>query len=201
MAHLNAYSEGNHCLSRNHGDRRCMFLFKLSQCALFQLEFVSAAYYLWQHMHCKIITRSSHCISHSFTCLRKHKVNDSVCANFQEKRCFSKCTILLINPWAHSECMYIPFLIFTAYITISVKCKLTWVAPRVTLVAYRPGFFHLDHPTSCAFRLRKGNRGKHAKILLFACFLQENIKSSPDKEYMYITVQKSSDTLHFFIFC
>lgn len=64
-----------------------------------------------------------------------------------------------------------------------------------------PGFFHLDHPTSCAFRLRKGNRGKHAKILLFACFLQENIKSSPDKEYMYITVQKSSDTLHFFIFC
>lgn len=64
-----------------------------------------------------------------------------------------------------------------------------------------PGFFHLDHPTSCAFRLRKGNRGKHAKILLFACCLQENIKSSPDKEYMYITVQKSSDTLHFFIFC
>lgn len=127
MAHLNAYSEGNHCLSRNHGDRRCMFLFKLSQCALFQLEFVSAAYYLWQHMHCKIITRSNYCISHSFTCLRKHKVNDSVCANFQEKRCFSKCTILIINPWAHSECMYIPFLIFTAYITISVKCKLTWV--------------------------------------------------------------------------
>lgn len=64
-----------------------------------------------------------------------------------------------------------------------------------------PGFFHLDHPTACAFRLRKGNRGKHAKILLFACCLQENIKSSPDKEYMYITVQKSSDTLHFFIFC
>lgn len=64
-----------------------------------------------------------------------------------------------------------------------------------------PGFFHLDHPTSCAFRLRKGNRGKHAKILLFSCFLQENIKSSPVKEYMYITVQKSSDTLHFFIFC
>lgn len=46
MAHLNAYSEGNQCLSRNPGDRRCVFLFQLSQCALFQLEFVGGAYYL-----------------------------------------------------------------------------------------------------------------------------------------------------------
>lgn len=170
MARLNAYSEGNHCLSRNHGDRRCMFLFKLSQCALFQLEFVSAAYYLWQHMHCKIITRSNHCISHLFTCLRKHKVNDSVYANFQEKRCFSKCTILIINPWAHSECMYIPFLIFTAYITISVKCKLTWVAPRVTLVAYRAWLPSFRSSYILCIQAEKRQQRKARKDFTFCLF-------------------------------
>lgn len=200
MAHLNAYSEGNHCLSRNHGDRRCMFLFKLSQCALFQLEFVSAAYYLWQHMHCKIITRSNHCISHSFTCANiKWMI---VYVQTSRKKDVFQSAPYWSSILGHTVSVCIYRFLFSLLISPSLL-NANWLGLLQESHSWPigPGFFHLDHPTSCAFRLRKGNRGKHAKILLFACFLQENIKSSPDKEYMYITVQKSSDTLHFFIFC
>lgn len=145
----------------------------------FYLNFPNALYFSWSLLVLHIIYDSTCIAKSSREAITVSVTRLHVCANIKWMIVYvqtsRKKDVFQSAPYwssilGHSECMYIPFLIFTAYITISVKCKLTWVAPRVTLVAYRAWLLSFRSSYILCIQAEKRQQRKARKDFTFCLF-------------------------------